>query len=76
MAVWIDEDGVLVRPPEGASVEDSPLRTMDISGFPDGIREVMEEVQKIPGDPSRIAPRSSTGPTTVPRVATRSLPTR
>ncbi len=51
MAVWIDEDGVLVRPPEGASVEDSPLRTMDISGFPDGIRQVMEEVQKIPGDP-------------------------
>ncbi len=51
MAVWIDEDGVLVRPPEGASVEDSPLRTMDLSGFPDGIREVMEEVQKIPGDP-------------------------
>lgn len=51
MAVWIDEDGVLVRPPEGASVEDSPLRTMDLSGFPDGIRQVMEEVQKIPGDP-------------------------
>ena len=51
MAVWIDEQGVLVRPPEGASVEDSPLRTMDISGFPDGIRQVMEEVQKIPGDP-------------------------
>jgi hypothetical protein len=51
MAVWIDEDGALVRPPEGASVEDSPLRTMDISGFPDGIRQIMEEVKKIPGDP-------------------------
>jgi hypothetical protein len=50
MAVWIDEDGVLVRPPEGASVEESTLRTMDISGFPDGVREIIEEVQKIPGD--------------------------
>ena len=71
MAVWIDEDGVLVRPPEGASVEESTLRTMDISGLPDGVREIMEEVKKIPGDARRIAPRSSTGPTTAARAVTR-----
>ncbi len=77
MAVWIDEDGVLVRPPEGASVEESPLRTMDISGFPDGVREIMEEVKKIPGDRARLSRRDRRlGQQRQPRAVTRSAPTR
>ena len=34
MAVWIDETGTIVRPAEGASIERSPLRDMEI---PDGL---------------------------------------
>jgi hypothetical protein len=50
-AVWIDEQGVLVRPAHAAHVRHSPLRTMDI---PDGlgrIGEMLHEVKKIRADP-------------------------
>ena len=49
MAVWIDEDGNIVRPAESASVERSPLRTMDIpDGIPERMQRMLREVKKIP----------------------------
>jgi hypothetical protein len=49
MAVWIDEDGVLVRPAELASLSPSPLRSAEI---PDGIDErlklTLEAVRSFP----------------------------
>jgi hypothetical protein len=49
MAVWIDEDGVLVRPAEGASIERSPLRDMDIpDGLPERMDRMFREVKAIP----------------------------
>ena len=49
MAVWIDESGTIVRPAEGASIERSPLRDMDIpEGLPDRIDRAFREVKKIP----------------------------
>jgi hypothetical protein len=52
MAVWIDEDGVLVRPAEAAAVERSPLRDMQIpDGLPDRLHRMMVEVRAIK-DPS------------------------
>ena len=51
MAVWIDEDGNIVRPAEGASVERSPLRDMEIpEGLPPRIDQMFREVKKIPDD--------------------------
>jgi hypothetical protein len=52
MAVWIDEDGVLVRPAEQAAIERSALRDIDIpDGLPDRMRSLLEQVKAIP-DPS------------------------
>ena len=49
MAAWIDESGTIVRPAEGASIERSPLRDMDIpEGLPDRIDRAFREVKKIP----------------------------
>lgn len=49
MAVWIDEAGTIVRPAEGASIERSALRDMDIpEGLPDRIERMLREVKKIP----------------------------
>ena len=49
MAVWIDEEGTIVRPAESASVERSALRDMDIpDGLPDRIDKMLREVKKIP----------------------------
>jgi hypothetical protein len=49
MAVWIDEDQMLVRPAEQASPRKSPLRQMEIpEGLPEGLRDVLVQVQKIP----------------------------
>ncbi len=49
MAVWIDETGTIVRPAEGASIETSPLRNMDIpEGLPERITSMLTEVKKIP----------------------------
>jgi hypothetical protein len=49
MAVWIDEDGTLVRPAESASIERSPLRDIDVpDGLPDRMERMLREVKKIP----------------------------
>lgn len=49
MAVWIDEHGTIVRPAEGASVERSGLRDMEIpDGLPDRLDRMLREVKKIP----------------------------
>ena len=49
MAVWIDETGTIVRPAEGASVERSPLRDMEVpDGLPERIDRMFREVKKIP----------------------------
>jgi hypothetical protein len=49
MAVWIDEEGVLVRPAESASVERSALRDMDIpEGLPERMDRMFREVKAIP----------------------------
>ena len=49
MAIWIDESGNIVRPAEGASIERSPLRDMDIpEGLPERIDRMLREVKKIP----------------------------
>lgn len=52
MALWIDEQGTIVRPAEQASIERSPLRDLDIpEGLPDRMRAMFEAVKAIP-DPS------------------------
>ena len=49
MAVWIDESGTIVRPAEGASIKESPLRSMEISDdLPEKIRLVLGEFKKMP----------------------------
>jgi hypothetical protein len=58
MAVWIDEQGIIVRPAESASIERSPLRDMDIpEGLPERLDRMMREVKKIPdlSEPYRAA---------------------
>lgn len=49
MAVWIDEDGMLVRPPEGASIEPSGTRKMEITDdLPERIKIAITEIKKMP----------------------------
>jgi hypothetical protein len=49
MAVWIDEDGLLVRPAESASIERSPLRDMEIpDGLDERTTEMFRQVKVIP----------------------------
>ena len=49
MAVWIDEDGMLVRPAESATIEASPMRNMEIpDGLPERLTSMLREVKKIP----------------------------
>jgi hypothetical protein len=49
MAVWIAEDGTIVRPAESASVERSPLRDMDVpTGLPERMTKMLTEVKAIP----------------------------
>ncbi|MFM8481823.1 MAG: ResA-like WAxxUGC motif-containing protein, partial [Actinomycetota bacterium] len=51
MAVWIDEDGTLVRPAESASIERSPLRDMAIPDeLPERLRLMYRAVKEIPDD--------------------------
>lgn len=51
MAVWIDENGVLVRPAEQAGIERSPSRDMPIpDGLPERLQRMMKEVKSIPDD--------------------------
>lgn len=49
MAVWIDEAGTIVRPAEGASIERSRLRDMEIpEGLPERMDRMLREVKEIP----------------------------
>jgi hypothetical protein len=49
MAVWIDETGTLVRPAEGASIQVSPLRSMEIpEHLPERTRRVMAGLKEVP----------------------------
>lgn len=51
MAVWIDENGNLVRPAEAASIERSPLRDMEIpEGLPEQLDAMYRAVKAIPDD--------------------------
>jgi hypothetical protein len=51
MAVWIDENGMLVRPAEAASIERSPLRDQEVpTGLPPRIEKMYREVKSIPDD--------------------------
>ena len=51
MAVWIDEDGTIVRNAESASIVRSPLRDMEIpDDIPDRMRRMLTEVKAIPDD--------------------------
>jgi hypothetical protein len=49
-AVWIDEDGVLVRPAHAAHIRHSPLREMEVPEGLGRIGEVLTEVKKIRTD--------------------------
>ena len=49
MAVWIDEQGTIVRPAESASIERSPLRDMEIpDGLPPRLEQTFRVVKAIP----------------------------
>ena len=49
MAVWIDEQGTIVRPAESAGIERSPLRDMEVpDGLPERIDRAFREVKKMP----------------------------
>ncbi len=51
MAVWIDENGVLVRPAEQAGIERSAARDRVIPDeLPDRLKRMMNEVKQIPDD--------------------------
>ena len=50
-AVWIDEEGVLVRPAHPAHVKVSPLRTAEIPEGLGRLGELLGEVKKIRTDP-------------------------
>jgi tetratricopeptide (TPR) repeat protein len=53
--VWIDEDGVIVRPAEPAHPGRNPVtesfRTIDLSSVPPDLADVLREAQKIRTDP-------------------------
>ena len=52
MAVWIDENGVIVRPAEQASIELSPLRNMEIpAGLPERMTITLQQVKAMQSDP-------------------------
>jgi hypothetical protein len=49
MAVWIDEGGTIVRPAEGASIQPSPLRAMEITDeMPERMQAVLREFKQMP----------------------------
>jgi hypothetical protein len=51
MAVWIDEEGMIVRPAEPASVEASPLRDMEVpEDLPERLHDMLVEVTHIRDD--------------------------
>src|SRR5260221_7391257 len=53
--VWIDEDGVIVRPVEPAHPGSNPFtesfRTMDLDTLPPDVADVLREAHKIRPDP-------------------------
>ena len=50
--IWIDEEGMIVRPPEPAFPAPSPLRDAEIpEGLPDQIRQMLTEAKKIRNEP-------------------------
>ena len=50
-AVWIDEQGMIVRPAEPANIERSALRDMDIpEGLPERVHDMLVEVKEIRDD--------------------------
>lgn len=52
MAVWIDENGMIVRPAEQASIEVSPFREMEIpEGLPERLTQQLTQVKAMQGDP-------------------------
>jgi hypothetical protein len=55
--VWVDENGMIVRPAEPAQPERSPISeqfaSLDIDTLPEPLREVMVEVKKIRNEPGR-----------------------
>ncbi len=51
MAVWIDEEGQLVRPAELASIEPRPKGGSLPDDLPDRIKEVFTEIGKFQGNP-------------------------
>jgi len=55
MAVWVDEDQMIVRPAEVATVARSEFRDVELpEGLPDQVYEMMDEVRRIPEpDPDR-----------------------
>jgi len=56
-AVWIDEDGMIVRPAEPASPGPNPanesFREIDLDSVPPDIREILVEARKIRSEPER-----------------------
>ena len=51
MAVWIDEKGTIVRPAEGATIERSSLRDIDVpEGLPEQLTKMLHAVKEIPDD--------------------------
>jgi hypothetical protein len=51
MAVWIDENGQIVRPAESASVASSPTRLMQIDpALPERVQRLIAEARSIPDD--------------------------
>jgi hypothetical protein len=51
-ALWVDEDGRIVRGPESASVERSALYDLKIDdGWPDRLKTQLAVAQAIPSDP-------------------------
>jgi len=49
MAVWIDENGTLVRPPEGASIQPSPFAAIEITDeMSERTRTVLGEFKQMP----------------------------
>ncbi len=51
MAVWIDEEGQLVRPAELASIEPRPAGGSIPEDLPDRIKQVFSEIGKFQGNP-------------------------
>lgn len=54
MGLWIDETGVLVRPPEPAFVQRSPLRDMEVPEDLDPrLKDILVEAKKIRTEPEK-----------------------